>query len=97
MQSKPKVVLIGIDGASHTLIARGLQQGRLPTFRSLAAGRPPQPLLTPFPPHTAPGWTSLFTGVSPGERKIGVTIRNGLAETRIPPFSEAEIGPGRRG
>ena len=70
MQSKPKLVLIGIDGASHTLIARGLQQGRLPTFRSLAAGRPPQPLLTPFPPHTAPGWTSLFTGVSPGEHGV---------------------------
>jgi len=42
-------------------------------------------------------FANLPAGVSPGERKIGVTIRNGLAETRIPPFSEAEIGPGRRG
>ncbi len=70
MRSKPRLVLIGVDGASHTLVTQGIAEGRLPTFRALAAGRPTRPLVTPFPPHTAPGWASIFTGVSPGEHGI---------------------------
>lgn len=70
MGAKPKLILIGIDGASHSLIARWLADGRLPAFRALAEGAAIRPLVTPFPPHTAPGWTSLFTGVSPGEHGV---------------------------
>ncbi len=70
MVASTRLIVIGIDGASHGLVTRAMGQGRLPVFQSLAGQRPCPPLVTPFPPHTAPGWMSMFAGVSPGEHGV---------------------------
>lgn len=67
---KLKLLLMGIDGASHTVMQRLIDQGRLPHFASLKRQASWGALQSTFPPHTAPGWASMFTGVSPGEHGI---------------------------
>jgi predicted AlkP superfamily phosphohydrolase/phosphomutase len=66
----PQLVIIGIDGASHRLVRGWSAAGKLPILSSLAASDRQTPLLTAFPPHTAPGWASIFSGVGPGEHGI---------------------------
>lgn len=61
---------MGIDGASHAVMQRLIEQGRLPNFSRLKRHASWGALQSTFPPHTAPGWASMFTGVSPGEHGI---------------------------
>lgn len=67
---KLKLLLLGIDGASHAVMQRMLAEGRLPNFAALKRRSSWGSLQSTFPPHTAPGWASMFTGVSPGEHGI---------------------------
>jgi len=67
---KLKLLLMGIDGASHSVTSRLIEQGRLPHLASLKKEASWAALQSTFPPHTAPGWASMFTGVSPGEHGI---------------------------
>jgi predicted AlkP superfamily phosphohydrolase/phosphomutase len=53
----PRLVIVGVDGASHELISRWSANGDLPTLAGAFECQPVKPLLTAFPPHTAPGWT----------------------------------------
>ena len=67
---KLKLLLMGIDGASHAVMECLMEQGRLPNFARLKQAASWGALQSTFPPHTAPGWASMFTGVSPGEHGI---------------------------
>ncbi|XOV80945.1 MAG: alkaline phosphatase family protein [Aestuariibacter sp.] len=67
---KLKILVIGIDGASHSIVARMIASGDLPNMARLATQGGFGPLQATFPPHTAPGWASMFTGVQPGEHGI---------------------------
>lgn len=70
IKASPRLVIIGIDGASHRLVRNWCSAGKLPTFSTLAPSDEQLPLTTAFPPHTAPGWASIFSGVSPGKHGI---------------------------
>lgn len=65
-----KLLVIGIDGASHQVMEKMLDKGLLPNFAKLRENAASGPLKSTFPPHTAPGWASMFTGVEPGEHGI---------------------------
>ncbi|CAK2440329.1 Phosphodiesterase [Vibrio crassostreae] len=65
-----KLLVIGIDGASESVINKMLSQGKLPNFEKLKRSSSYGKLLSTFPPHTAPGWASMFTGVEPGGHGI---------------------------
>lgn len=67
---KTQLLVVGIDGASYTLIKCLLNKGQLPHLRSIAERGVSGVLQSTFPPHTAPGWASMFTGVEPGEHGI---------------------------
>lgn len=67
---KLKLLLMGIDGASHAVMRRMIDQGKLPNLALLKRQSSFGVLQSTFPPHTAPGWASMFTGVSPGEHGI---------------------------
>lgn len=70
MNNALKLLIIGVDGASYELISELIQKGRLPVMSKLAMKGIFGELSTAFPPHTAPGWSSIFTGVNPGEHGI---------------------------
>lgn len=70
IRKKLKLLVFGIDGASAGVMRSLMERGDLPAFRALRARSASGPLQSTFPPHTAPGWASMFTGVSPGEHGI---------------------------
>lgn len=65
-----KLLVIGIDGASHNVLQRMLDKAMLPNFARIKTQSASGVLKSTFPPHTAPGWASMFTGVEPGEHGI---------------------------
>ena len=56
---RPRVVLIGIDGASWDRIDRGIAEGRLPTFARLKREGVSAPLGSLVPTYSPPIWTSM--------------------------------------
>lgn len=65
-----KLLVLGIDGASATVLDDLIARDRLPNFKALRARAASGVLQSTFPPHTAPGWASMFTGVEPGEHGV---------------------------
>lgn len=70
MEKKPKVVVIGLDGATWDLIKPWADEGTLPTFKELMNEGAWGKLESTIPAVTYPAWQSLFTGMNPG--KLGV-------------------------
>lgn len=67
---KLKLLVFGVDGASYEVLGRLMARGLLPNFSALRERSSHGVLQSTFPPHTAPGWASMFTGVSPGSHGI---------------------------
>jgi hypothetical protein len=67
---RPRVLLIGIDGASWDRIVRGLAAGRLPTFARLLRAGVSAPLRSIEPTYSPRIWTSMVTGVPPEQHGI---------------------------
>jgi predicted AlkP superfamily phosphohydrolase/phosphomutase len=65
-----KLFVFGVDGASAAILDDLIARDMLPTFAALRARSSAGVLQSTFPPHTAPGWASMFTGVEPGEHGI---------------------------
>jgi predicted AlkP superfamily phosphohydrolase/phosphomutase len=64
--SKYKIAIIGIDGATWRVIEPWAAEGRLPTFSRLMKQGAWGALQSTIPPITAPAWSSLMTGKNPG-------------------------------
>ena len=67
---RPRVLLIGIDGASWELIDRGIAAGRLPTFARLKRDGVTAPLNSLVPTYSPLIWTSMMTGVPASQHGI---------------------------
>jgi predicted AlkP superfamily phosphohydrolase/phosphomutase len=65
-----QLVLIGLDGATFTVLDPLMAQGEMPHLKSLADGGVRAPLRSIVPPLTPPAWTSLLTGRRPGHHGI---------------------------
>lgn len=65
-----RVMLIGIDGATFTLLDPFMQQGTMPFLKSFIAGGTRAYLDSVIPPLTPPAWVTLMTGRSPGNHGI---------------------------
>jgi predicted AlkP superfamily phosphohydrolase/phosphomutase len=68
--TKPKVILLGIDGFDPKILSSLMDQGELPNFARLAAQGCFSPLETVFPPQSPVVWTSIATGLAPAEHGI---------------------------
>lgn len=68
--AKPKVLIIGIDGATFDLIKPWAEEGKLPTFKRLIDEGVHGELESVIPPITPPAWTSLMTGMNPGKHGL---------------------------
>ena len=67
--SKPKVVVIGIDGATWNAIIPLINQDKLPNFKKMM-NEGSYGNLTSNPPISPPSWTSLSTGMTPENHGI---------------------------
>lgn len=66
----PKVLLIGLDGATYDLIKLWVKEKKLPTFSKLLKQGAYGKLKTTIPPHSAIAWVSAFTGKNAGKHGV---------------------------
>ncbi|MFH1415823.1 MAG: alkaline phosphatase family protein [Elusimicrobiota bacterium] len=67
---KNKFIIIGLDGASYSLIGDWIDNGELPNLRAIKDTGYSSILQSTIPFHSAPAWTSMITGVNPGRHGI---------------------------
>ncbi len=65
-----KLIIIGIDAADYQLTRNFMEDGDLPRLSAIKDQSHFSCLKSGTPPHTAPGWTSVTTGVNPGKHGI---------------------------
>jgi len=68
--SRPRVLIIGMDGATFDVIRPLAGAGQLPNLARLMREGCWGPLRSTVPPLTAPAWTSFMTGVNPGRHGL---------------------------
>lgn len=72
-----KVLLLGLDGVTYSMLDPAFAAGHMPNYRKLLERSASGVLTSTVPPYTPPGWTSIFTGVNPGTHGIfGFTLGN---------------------
>ncbi|PYJ65831.1 MAG: hypothetical protein DME76_17785 [Verrucomicrobia bacterium] len=70
MKKDPKVVIIGLDAATWTLIRPWIAEGSMPNLAKLMKAGVSGTLESVLPPITPPAWTSFMTGKNPGKHGI---------------------------
>jgi len=70
MENKPKVIIIGLDGATWDLIKPWAEEGRLPTFKYLMENGAWGVLESTIPPLSPSAWVSIYTGCKPSEHGV---------------------------
>ena len=85
---KPRVIIIGLDGARLDILVKWAKQGYLPTINKILNEGVHGTLKSVLPVHSFPAWTSLSTGVYPPKHGIyDVLLRDKNGYRRIPPNS----------
>ncbi len=67
---RPKVVILGFDGADYGLVRKWMEEGELPQLSQLAREGTFAPLRPTNPPQTPVSWSSFATGTHPGKTEI---------------------------
>jgi predicted AlkP superfamily phosphohydrolase/phosphomutase len=67
---KPRILIIGLDGATYATLGPFMDTGKLPTLERLSRGGVHGPLYSTICPVTAPAWTSFMTGKNPGKHGL---------------------------
>jgi len=70
MATAPRMVVVGLDGATFDLIKVWAAAGKLPTFARLLREGAHARLRSTLPALTPPAWTSAATGKNPGKHNI---------------------------
>ncbi len=70
MRSKPRVIIMGADGATFDLIGPWVNQGRLPNFARVMREGVHGPLAPAPNMRSAACWTTFYTGKNPGKHGI---------------------------
>ena len=70
MKKTPKLVVIGLDAATWTLLRPWIDQGGMPNLARLMKAGVSGSLQSVKPPITPPAWTSFMTGKNPGKHGI---------------------------
>lgn len=80
-----RVFLLGLDGATFTLLRPWADEGHLPTLARLMAGGTWGVLRSTVPPVTPVAWASIVTGVYPGKHGVFsfFTTRPGSYESEV--------------
>jgi len=70
LTSARKLIVIGLDGVSRTLLLSLIAQGVMPHLAQWVKGREIWPLSSTMPPLSSVAWSTIFTGVNPGVHGI---------------------------
>jgi len=70
VKKSPKVVVIGLDAATWTLIRPWIDEGGMPNLANLMRAGVSGSLQSVLPPITPPAWTSFMTGKNPGKHGV---------------------------
>ncbi len=70
LNTATRVVLLGIDGGTFSLLEPWMNDGTLPNFAKVRAEGAIGALASTVPPTTPTAWTTCFTGVNPGKHGI---------------------------
>jgi len=84
--SRPKLMVVGLDGATWDRMGPWMEAGRLPNLERLVREGTSGSLRTVVPPVTAPAWTTFMTGLNPGRHGVFefiVRLRPGLREVPV--------------
>lgn len=76
-----RTVLIGLDGATFTVLDPALRDGHMPRLAELLARGARAELLTTPHPLTPPAWTTVLTGRGPGHHGIFDFLRSEVRKT----------------
>jgi predicted AlkP superfamily phosphohydrolase/phosphomutase len=85
-----KTLLIGLDGATFTVLDPLMERGVMPFLRGLTARGVRAPLRTVVPPLTPPAWTSLVTGKRPGQHGVFDFFQKETADSEYFRLSSAQ-------
>lgn len=67
---KPRVIIVGMDGCTRTILGPMIQQGKLPTLARIEKEGVAGPLESVTPPITPAAWSSFYTGKQPGKHGV---------------------------
>jgi predicted AlkP superfamily phosphohydrolase/phosphomutase len=70
MDKHQKVLIIGLDGATWTVLTPWIEDGSLPNLAGLRDHGSWGELRSTIPPITAPAWSSFLTGKNPGKHGV---------------------------
>lgn len=70
MSSKPRVLIIGLDGMTQSVLKPLTEQGVMPTCKALMERGSWGTLMSTVPPVTGPAWVSFATGKQPGNHGV---------------------------
>jgi predicted AlkP superfamily phosphohydrolase/phosphomutase len=70
MKKDPKVIIIGLDAATWTLIRPWMAEGGMPNLAKLMKEGVSGAFRSILPPITPPAWTSFMTGKNPGKHGV---------------------------
>ena len=65
-----RVLILGLDGATFTVLEPFMQSGLMPNLAKLTQGGVRADLRSTMPPLTPPAWTTLMTGKRPGHHGV---------------------------
>ncbi|EKD76004.1 MAG: type I phosphodiesterase/nucleotide pyrophosphatase [uncultured bacterium] len=91
MTTSPKVIVIGLDGATFKLLDPQIKAGRMPNLKRLIERGVRGTLLSTKPPVTVPAWTTFATGVQPGKHGCYDFFLPGKNIRDFRPATSAEI------
>ena len=92
-EERPRIVILGFDGADARLTEKWMDEGRLPQLARLRDAGTYSPLGTTTPPQTPVSWSSFSTGRNPGENGIFDFLRRDLDTYQPPCDLEKQLGP----
>jgi len=70
MPDERRVLVVGLDGATFTILQPLMERGCLPHLAEMQQKSSWGPLLSTIPPVTAPAWASFMTGVNPARHGV---------------------------
>lgn len=88
MTSRPRLIVLGIDGATWDVVQPYIEAGHLPAFQRLVKEGAWGELRSIHPPVTACCWPTIFTGTNPGKHGVFefFTFREGTYDRRPTTF-----------
>ena len=70
MENHPKLIIIGLDGATFSVLNPLIKANLLPNLKKLFEKSAQRTLLSTIPPITALAWPTFFTGKNPGRHGL---------------------------